>query len=513
MFTFHGTLSRKQFLRAAALRIGLFAASIVGFPLLVWALATHTNCAGAGACGVVGIIAAMAFKPTAFVLFAFSFVGISMRRARDAGVPGWVGLFVPILIGFDHAFWTFMGASSWFAFSAGALYIPGPRRTALALVCVAVLCALPSRRDGPSSRNPFGYAGLAAFGMGLFVLGSAAVFTAISYITLHIPAVKPLVRTISPSIWAVTKFTPYVMIGLVPLLAWIVWYGVRHAPAVPAPSLPEQAERSDTQTRIIAALAFALAIVTFGIASSDHSGLAWMSFLTQFTTAILPTFLIYFFLLLAVVFVVKRRTVKSVALLILALLPFAHWIYAHWTSRMADQREEAEIAAIPTVPVVRVPTILVIESRAGFGLSAWSVPGIENVIYRGAYGPRLLQVDRAAARGSVAPSREIQSLPDEYLLLRVGQTSQFAKRERLYSAMGGGPLELRFVSAQHDDLIAVWYREFRLQPAMLPVLTMAGWYHEGRGNTATTEERDAVIRAFLTKALARPDSKVAIRPD
>ena len=131
MFTFHGYMGRQQFLLASALRIGLFLATIVGFPFLMRALATASRCS-ADTCGAVALVAAIAVKPLAFTVFVFSFVGISVRRARDAGVPGWIGLFIPLLFAFDHNFFVFAGAPWSFAFSAGALHIPGPRHVLLA---------------------------------------------------------------------------------------------------------------------------------------------------------------------------------------------------------------------------------------------------------------------------------------------------------------------------------------------------------------------------------------------
>ena len=105
MFKFAGTMGRKWFLWASGLRIGLFLASVVGFPFFLMALFAITGCGRVGgACSAVGVIGAAAFKPLAFAIFVFSFVGISMRRARDAGVPGWIGLFVPLLFAADQAF-------------------------------------------------------------------------------------------------------------------------------------------------------------------------------------------------------------------------------------------------------------------------------------------------------------------------------------------------------------------------------------------------------------------------
>jgi len=93
MFKFDGFIDRGTFLRASALRLGLFIASVVGFPFLLMAIVVISNCRGiGGACGAVGLLAGTAFKPFAFVLFVFSFCGIAVRRARDAGMPGPVNL-------------------------------------------------------------------------------------------------------------------------------------------------------------------------------------------------------------------------------------------------------------------------------------------------------------------------------------------------------------------------------------------------------------------------------------
>ena len=55
MFEFYGRFTRAQFLRASAIRIGLFAASVIGFPFLLAALAQTSGCRGiGGACGALG---------------------------------------------------------------------------------------------------------------------------------------------------------------------------------------------------------------------------------------------------------------------------------------------------------------------------------------------------------------------------------------------------------------------------------------------------------------------------
>src|SRR5215208_6748778 len=145
VFTFSNYLDPKRFAIAAGIRIGLFIVSIVIFPLLLWGVANASGCRGVGgACGALGLVVAMAYKPLVAVAFIFSFAGISVRRARDAGVAGWVGLFVPLLFAADHAVLTVFGAPWSLGFSLGVLHTAVPRFTIMALWCIGAMCLLPS---------------------------------------------------------------------------------------------------------------------------------------------------------------------------------------------------------------------------------------------------------------------------------------------------------------------------------------------------------------------------------
>jgi uncharacterized membrane protein YhaH (DUF805 family) len=507
MFKFFGTLDRRKFLWASLLRIALFIASVFGFPFLVRAIATTTRC-GIDTCGAVALVTAMAFKPLAFVVFVFSFVGICLRRARDAGVPGWIGLFIPLLLSFNYGFFLFAGAPWSFAFSSGVLRVQPPYHTLLALACIAALCVLPTRRDGPGSYNPFGYAGLAAFGLGLVIAAMGIVTVSLAAPGLMM-VTQPGWSTVAPALIPVMRAVPYLMIAFAALLAWIVWRGFGHVAVMPSASLPEPA-RSDIPAGILAAAALLLTIFVFGSAMHTPHGALWIGLLTQLTTTILPTFLIYFCLLLTAFLVLKRRTVTSVVLFVLAMLPFAQWLHAYSTTATAQQQEAAEIAAIPTAPVVSMPATLVIETRSTPDLRAiFAIKGIERVIVRGdGGGTRMRQHDRPPERGPRPASREVTSLPDEYLLLRMGPASRFSKRGQMYGA-AGGPLELRFVDQQRDDLLGVWYRTFNPRPAFPPLLTMMGWFRGA--NSATTDEISANVRAFLDRSLDGSGRKLAGR--
>ena len=103
MILFGGRLKRRAYLAHAAIRVALFAATVVGFPYILFAVGKLTGCASVGgACGAVALVASTALKPIFFVAFVFSLIGICMRRTRDAGLPAALGLIVPGLVLADY---------------------------------------------------------------------------------------------------------------------------------------------------------------------------------------------------------------------------------------------------------------------------------------------------------------------------------------------------------------------------------------------------------------------------
>ena len=167
MFSFPGRTDRKRFLIGAVIRIALFVASVFAFPFILYGIALASNCGSVGgACGAVALIASGALKPLFFVAFVYSFIGLSIRRTRDAGLPAAVGLVVPLLIAADYRFGIFMGAHWSFAFSSGVLFFRPPIFLAIALCAMLVLAVLPPREpmiaapaaDGtpapPTSQSP-----------------------------------------------------------------------------------------------------------------------------------------------------------------------------------------------------------------------------------------------------------------------------------------------------------------------------------------------------------------------
>ena len=510
MFTFSGHIDSRHFLRASLLRLALFVASVVVCPLILSGILVVSGCQRVGgACGAMGLIVATAYKPLATALLIFSFVGISLRRVRDVGGPAWMGLFIPLLFAADQTMLTVVGAPWTLGFTMGVLFGRVPVYALLALWCIAILCVLPSG----SGRGGFGMPGRIAFGLGAAVAFFAGVQALGAFPGLS-GVLFPLMLAMGPLLRFVDVAIPCLMAALAILLGFIAWTAWRSEPALAA-ELPPQDERAQRplavrgSSLVIVALAATLAAYVATIGQDLPGGLWLIGLATQLTTTLLPTFLLYLALLWALVWHATARTRGSLALLTLAAAPFLHWAYAHWSAARESAREAAEIAAVPTVRPSRVPPVLVFESSSTTGMSAaWTVPGVEKVISKGAYTPSLMQFTRVDG-GRRRQETALAALPGEYLLLKVGRASAFAKKGQVYGAMGG-PYELRLVSDARDDLIAVSYRAFNPRPGLLPVLTTSGWYRGS--NSATTDQIAASVEAFLGTALGHLRSAGAPAP-
>jgi uncharacterized membrane protein YhaH (DUF805 family) len=501
MFKFDGGIDRGRFLLAVALRLGLFITSVVGFPFLLMGIVSASGCAGiGGACGALGLVVSMAFKPLAFVVFAFSLIGISIRRTRDAGMPGLVGLFIPLLFIANYTFFIYAGAPWSLAFSAGVLFQTFPRAALLALFCVAILCMLPSPGNGNRTANPFGTVGLIAFGLGLLIACSVTLSLAITF-----AGVPPWTLQLGWLLRSVGQIAPYAMIAFAAALAWIAWQYRLPSDDPAGSSTPPRvaAELAPPPINWLLTLALVSALIACVVSLGKEFAMTVpLVLVVNLSSMVLPTLAMYFFLLLGLWLTVVRRTPGSLVLLLLALLPFMHWGYAHWTAIKDHEREAMEIAAVETKAAPHVPTTIVFESQHLEGIQgAWKIPAIDRVISKGAYGSTLTQFERNRPRSNAARQSTVTSLPDEYLLLKVGQSSTFAKGGWTYSGTGG-PLELRYVDSSHYDLVAIWYRAFNPGPTILPVLTTTGWYRGS--NSVLTSDIDQRVGEFLAAALKTP---------
>jgi hypothetical protein len=485
---FDGRVGRAVFLRAAALRIALFVASIFISPLLLAVVVPWILLTG----GKGGWIALLVFKPWVFIpgvliLFALSFVGISIRRARDAGMPALTGLFIPLLLPADYSYLVSSGVP--WSFSAAFLFRVFPSAV-LALYCVVILCILPSRQRSTETVNLFGIAGIAALGLGLYIVCAQVWGIVDQFVGL-----QPWAVYVGRLLRVPFQFVSYAMLALAAVLGWIAWQ--YRGPDEIDPSAAHASSAAPPIGWLLCA-ALVLAFTACQVAVGDVLvGNPLLGIMIVFGPIFLPTAAIYFLLLFAAWRAAVSRTRASYLLLLVAILPFLHWGYSHLTTIQRHRSEASEIAAIPIKPVPHVPATLVFEERGVEGLnSAWKVPEIQRTVSKDSFGGRLIQRERENS----AKQSTVTSLPDEYLLLRVGQLSSFVKNGVQYSA-GGGPFELRYVDSSHDDLIAIWWRVYDPGPPVVPVLTISGWFHGS--NSITTTEMDARVDKFFAAALRK----------
>jgi hypothetical protein len=358
------------------------------------------------------------------------------------------------------------------------------------------MCLLPSRADDGEG---FGPAGRVAAGLAVFVSILAAL-QALSAAPALAALLLPLQLALSMLLRPAHMLLPAAMLALGGLLAWFAWIGRGARGTMPMrPSVPvaRQLARPNLSMVLVAG---AITLVAFSIAVGRDGGgvLVPIALLTGAVSIVLPTLLLYLAPIWAAVSAARSWSPAAFACLAAAVLPSLHWGYSHLATAREDAREAAEIAAVPTVRVSRIPPVLVFESSSTSGMgAAWTVPGIERVVSKGAYSSRLMQFTRVDG-GRRRQETALTALPVEYLLLKVRRESTFAKKGQIYAALGG-PYELRIISGARDDLIAVSYHAFNPRPSFIPVLTTSGWYRGS--NSATTDEISASIEAFLARAL------------
>ena len=500
MFTFTGYFDRSGYLLAAILRIGLFVASIFVFPFALALLVNPKSCGDA--CGALGLVAAMAYKPFVAYLFIFSMISVSVRRARDAGLPSWSGLAVPLLLAADKDYLTLYGAPWYLAFSRGMMYPYWPQFVVEALCGITLLCIMPSATPTPGTRNPFGRAGQLALLLGIVI----AFFDVLSILLRNHDLanfLRPIIATVRP-VWAAV---PFIKAALVVI---IIWMAFRRG------STQEQPGQRPLEAGVVyrqmpnAGIAWLAAAIAFAAyVSSVESTPFFIAFPAQFTPIFLPTFALYFALIWTGTRYYHRRTVGSLLMVACSAAPFIHWGYTQWAVSEAHAREISDIAKIPTAKLgAPVPTVLLLDDSGGDVASASALlaaPQFNRVIWKEGLTPtstKLYEVCKGepCTHGPFQAPNMVEELPDSYLLLKVRRSSSFAKDRQAYAALGG-PYELRLVAPARNDLIAVSYRILNPRPSFAPVLTDSGWY-SGR-ESIFTEQFTASLTEFMSTALAK----------
>lgn len=496
MFRFRGYLGRKHFAWGAAIRLLLMTVGTVGFPYIIWIVGQVTGCARVGgACGAVALMTSFFVKPVIAVLFVFSFFGICLRRARDAGLPAWIGAVVPLLLLRDAGALIFAGAHWSFAFSTGYLGMGrvGPIYAALSLVCILALCWLPSRDAAPPTPGKSAKLG-PIFGTAVVV--AAVVLAFVPIVSLMPPLARYAQNTLTLTA-SLGSLQSTITIVITLVFAWFAWQCL----TVPAPAPLRLAPIVPAGQRgpafAMAVLATAMTLVAFLLGPSPP-----LRGIPFFSDTLLLTFALYFIPLIAGYLVVTSPGRRSLALLALALLPFVQFTYAYWSTAQQRAAEAAELAAIPIVRADEMPTTILLQQLHGLRADELlAINGIERVVWGGATGRagRMVQYERRA--GQPPQRTDIDGLPPRYLHLRVGPSSSFRKQVLSAArAESGGPFELRLVGEGRDDLVGLWFRTYTPMPTLPPLLSTAGW-HRGQPRGSAAAPHTPLLR-FLASSLA-----------
>jgi uncharacterized Tic20 family protein len=254
----------------------------------------------------------------------------------------WIGLSIPLLLAADLNNLTLIGAPWSLAFSQG-LGTSWPRFAVQGLACVLILCLLPSREPTPGNNFPFGNAEKIAFALGLYIT-CFNVLSALSRNHELDPYMRPIWMTMPRYLGMAV---PYVKFSFMALLFWIAWKERQPTPRPAGIEMPNQ--KIIWSAIIVSFVVYALMV--------DAGPLLLISLPVNFTTILVPTFLLYLALIWTIVRSTKARTFGSFALVALVASPYLHWGYSQWEVSQAKVREAAEIKSIPTIAPDFVPPV------------------------------------------------------------------------------------------------------------------------------------------------------------
>jgi uncharacterized membrane protein YhaH (DUF805 family) len=214
-----GRLSRGAYARAVAIRIGLFVAATLAFPFLLYGLAKITNCSSiGGACGALAFVVALYVKPTLYLLLVLSFIGITIRRVRDVGLPVWLAAAVPVLMLGDLKNGMLFDTKIINAFKHPDpfTYASVPRLLIMAGICVGFLCVARSKDAVDAER--WGLPG--AFAFGIVVLSSiGALFSFGQYLTSLLGGLDAMQKFRNVELYEAIFGSPILLIAMFVVIA------------------------------------------------------------------------------------------------------------------------------------------------------------------------------------------------------------------------------------------------------------------------------------------------------
>ncbi|MGV2101508.1 hypothetical protein [Rhizobium sp. 21-4511-3d] len=136
-------ISGRDYAVGAAIRFGAFLAITVGFPFFVYGIVMLSGAQGTGgAAGALALVLGLYLKPVIYLIFAFSLLSISIRRARSLEISLLIGICISLLVLSDLAFGITFGSFWAVGFSLGMLTLPMPASVFTAVMAIATLSLL-----------------------------------------------------------------------------------------------------------------------------------------------------------------------------------------------------------------------------------------------------------------------------------------------------------------------------------------------------------------------------------
>ncbi|MDR3538391.1 MAG: hypothetical protein P4L71_17990 [Acetobacteraceae bacterium] len=481
-----GTLDRSGYVRRLGAGLALLLLATVWFPFIAAAVFRLTGCTmGSQGCNVLPTVTAAALKPLLFYGFVLFSLGISVRRARHAGLRGWFGAFIPLMFLADSAFILVSGAGWGYAFSLGIVTRLAAPRYAEFAVAVSILLAVPREgalRDGGNCYLKWTMLGLA----GLLAVGAALrIGSGIGLMLASPMMARPLLR-------ALASITGYAMVAFLALGAIVLATSRAAAGRTTAPTArPPAAKPRSVVFPALAATILALVAIGLALVQSEDR-FSILDLTLGLTIAVgmfgVPTFLLYFAPIAAGNRAVRTRSIAWLAVFIVCLAPFGSWLWRCETVHEAREAEARDIANIPKVPLTFRPSIVLIEGE-----------GDRYCVRAGLLGEANGMTPVLAGQAGV-------QLPDKYLDVHLGRVSQFAPRRAVLDATAP-PFEIYSVEADDPELIAVSYTVFQRYPFFPPLTNgfnrLTGdldWFRGGNTGEALGSCRSLVDR--IRKAIA-----------
>lgn len=161
----------------------------------------------------------IALKPIIVLAFIVLMATISVRRAREAGLPASAGLAVPGLIVADSGFALLAGSHWSLGFATGLTGSGFPFFLVLALACVVALALLGSD-DGRPLRERFGIPGRAVLWLGAPIAFLGVMRCLITFYPTFFPTVM---RSAGPLLALSYRLLPALAAALVVAIAAVVW--------------------------------------------------------------------------------------------------------------------------------------------------------------------------------------------------------------------------------------------------------------------------------------------------